>query len=49
MLQEALIPVDTEIASIEWGDGDARIYSLVPISNDGKNEDIFIGVVPNAS
>ncbi len=49
VLQEALIPVDTEIASIEWGDGDARIYSLVPISNDGKNEDIFIGVVPNAS
>ena len=47
VLQEALIPVDTDDARLEWGSSDARIYRLVPINNGVDEEGIFIGVVPN--
>lgn len=45
VLQEALIPVNTNLVRLEWPDNKA-IYSFVPTSDNGDEEGVFIGAMP---
>lgn len=47
VLQESLIPVDTDIVRLEWPEDQATIYRLVPVEDGEDEENIFVGVVPN--
>lgn len=48
VLQESLIPIDTDIVRMEWPAEGAPIYRIVPVDNGVDEEDVFVGVVPNA-
>lgn len=48
ILQEALLPIDTEDVRLEWPNNSAAtIYKLVPVENGKEEKDIFVGVVSN--
>lgn len=47
VLQESLIPIDTDIVRLEWPENQATIYRLVPVEDGEDEENIFVGVVPN--
>lgn len=53
VLSEALIPVDTHSIRIQWAepqeDQQGGIFQIVPVDDDDEDEEnIFIGVIPNA-
>ena len=45
VLQEALIPVNTDHARLEWGE--SVIYRIIPTEGGTDEEGIFIGVAPD--
>lgn len=45
VLQEALIPVNTDQARLEWGE--SVIYRIIPTEGGTDEEGIFIGVAPD--
>lgn len=48
VLQESLIPIGTDNVRMEWPTDGSSIYRLVPVDNGVDEEDVFVGVVPNA-
>lgn len=48
VLQESLIPIDTDVVRMEWPAEGSTIYRLVPVDNGVDEDDVFVGVVPNA-
>lgn len=49
VLQEALIPVSTDLVQLAWTDnGDSTFYQLFPFDGENREEGVFLGVMQYA-